>query len=367
MYNVTTLLASLSGLVGFAPQDGPSDLRTSRSGLWVSGAHALITGGNLSRSIADDDVRVGLAIKTAFSDSIAQVLAAVRNRKLALLETKLTLLKPTELYEGEGAISDAIQKQNRFVGLRVNVPYGPTRAVILHRIGLQATGAVELPVYVYKSGSTEPLATITYSRDRTARMRWQVLTQPVRLPAGNSYLIGYYENNLTGVQAIRRVKTIGPLQCSGCDIPNTKLYDSWKEFVTVQDVRIDSTLLGEDGLIENADDGDVLGETNYGLNLTIGAECDLTSIILQQQNVLAEAIQQQIVVRLLSEIAYSTRTTAIEQQIRDKANYALKHGEEAKLEERLNAVVIALSDLDPRCLPVTNAAKMVVRTNLFGR
>ncbi len=282
------------------------------------------------------------------------MLAAVRTRKLLRLESTL-LLNATPLYEGEGSISELITPANRFVGLRITTN-DTELAVRVARLGIQLTGAVTaLPIFVAVD-SGEPTQATTVNYTTAGRMQW--VDSPIILSGGLSYLVGYYEADLpSGVQAIRRNKAIGAVECASCSPQNSALWTRWKPYLSVDTIRMDA----------GSYTPDVMTSQNYGLNLSVAVGCDIGPILLRNEFNLAEAIQQQAVVKLLSELAYTAQITTIEQQVRQNAMYALKNGEEAKLETLLNALDINLSGLSERCLPKQEAAGLIRRSTVFNR
>ncbi|WP_080057186.1 hypothetical protein [Spirosoma aerolatum] len=379
MYNVTAVTEALRGLVGFRPHMDASmeplaaDLTICRSGLWIDKAHPLITAKILNNVAVDTitrssepndesdsnseaeavDTLLSFLIRDTIDGAIADVLSALRTRKLLRYEVK-SLLPLTQLYDGEGSISDLIQPAGRFVGLQL-ITNDEELALLPRKLGLQFTGPVtDLPIYV-QMGDGNLVQKTTVSTTNSNRMQWATIN--LTLSGASYYYIGYFEDNLPdGVQAIRRAKSIGNYSCGGCYPPDTTLWNRWRSFISVKAVRRDN----------EGDPFDSIDDMNYGLNLALAVGCDFGSLIISQQMQLAEAIRQQVIVKLLSEIAYSQQITTLEQQVRQNAMFALKNGEEAKLEKLLDALDIDLSGLSARCLPDTRSATMPVRRTVFN-
>ncbi|MBD2705517.1 hypothetical protein IC229_33205 [Spirosoma sp. BT702] len=373
MYNVTDVTESLRGLVGFRPHydqnlsDLESDVIESRSGLWLDKAHPLLTAQILTKaallappkdengnSMADEDP-LSFLIRQTLDDSVAAVVSGVVTRKLLRGEAK-RLLKITPLYDGEGSISDLIQPANRFVGLRISMQEREF-ALQITKLGLQFTGPVtNLPIYIISGESGEKVLADTVSTTYSGRMQW--LSVNITLAGSTVYYIGYDEADLpSGVQAVRRSKSIGDINCGGCSPENNRLWGKWKPFYSISAVRQDN----------DGDPFDTIKEQNYGINLYISVGCDFSDILIEQQLNLAEAIRQQAVVKLLNELAYSPLITTVEQQVKQNAMYALETTERPKLEKLLDALDIDLSGLSSKCLPDTQDVGRVRRTTLWNR
>jgi len=364
MYDTDTLLTALTGLVGFRDNGATGDdaaisteLQTSRSGLYIDGAHPLITADILVNALVlpvvdqnSEDSALSVELKQVVRDSATAVLTALRTRKLQRYETG-HLLAETVLYDGEGAAYDVIQPAGRFNGLRLFVA-DSTLAIPLTGIGLQFTGAVTgFPIHVLETGQTA-----TVSVDRANRIAWA--DTDIVLRGRNSYTVGYYEDDLPdGVRAIRRSKDIIVPGCQSCDVVNSRIATKWSPFITVQAVRIDNI----------GDEPDVMPMTNFGINLRFSIGCDLTGILRANAMQFASALQQQAVVMLLQELAYTPTISTKEQQTKQNAMFALQNGELSKLDAVLNALDIDLSGLSPLCLPDTRTNGRVKKTTVWGR
>lgn len=354
------------GLVGFRhdAQTTLTDasLSQSRSGLYVDALNReLMTTSNLKSAVTVAGTTLTDYIKQTLNDSVADVLVAIRTRKLARLESR-SILANTPLYEGEGSLSQVISTAGRFVGLSLETANLQNIALSVTRIGLQFTEPVDVPLYVFADG--ELIDTLDLPYTKTGRMEWVDLTGIVLMP-GRRYWIGYYEADLGTARAIRRSRTIDVSICTGCSPVNAEYRRRWKPFVSVDAVRVDTVQL-VDGIVTPDSVATTITEQNWGLNLVLSATCDITDLVIDQQTLLAPAIQQAAYVKLLSSIAYSSRTTTIEQTLRDKAMFALKNGAEQTLSDLLDAADVELSNIDPRCLPPKGDDDRPRKTTLFS-
>ena len=363
MYNLATLSSSLTGLVGFR-SDGniilDAPIQLSRSGVFVDGLHPLLTSTNLKGAAIPFGTTTAFITRT-IADAITETLTAIRTRKLNRVESRTSLLAPTVLYDGEGRYTDINTPGGRFVGFRLNLAGATNQTFTISRIGIQLTESLSnLPIHIYKDGAL--IATHLISPATPARMHFSTISQS--LTPGNTYLIGYYEANLGTARAIRRSKTIDVTNCASCSPYNAGLRAMWSPHLRLTSIRIDPGPFGAGGIIDSLSLATEVTEQNWGLNLTVAVDCDLTGLFVAQQGLLAPAIGQMAAIKLLSAIAYSPLTTGLEQALREKAMFALKNGEEAKLNAILDATDIELSGLDPRCLPLATN-NMIQRKTVF--
>lgn len=374
-YSLPALQDEFKTLVGFRQSDAlkvdlPGELTTASSGLYVDQYHPLITYPNLLATVRmgpnylNPDQDVANKLREVIQDSIAQVLSDVNSRKLSRMEGK-NILADTPLYDGEGSVFQTIDGQGRFVGLRITVA-NPYRPVTLRRIGFQVVGGVtNLNFYVYADSQFEPVAIIPATFSGTGRMQWFDLPEPVVMKGFSAYTVGYYQTDLGSAKAVRRDRTIDIQSCAACSPQNAYLRSQWKPFLSVRASRIDATRLDPERNLWVENSADLVDEMNYGINLTVRVECDLTDFLIAQKKLFAPAIQQKATVRLLNEIAYSTNTTNLEQMTRDKAIFALKNGEEAKYDQLIGNIDMEFSGLDPRCMPEMNSIKFNRKSSMF--
>lgn len=367
MFNLPAVKESLKGLVGFRQVTemniDPIDvaLTTSRSGLFIDRAHALITPTNLIGAAVDlypqttENGPLSDLITRVYEDATAKVIQALRTRKLLRADAKLMLPK-TQLFDGEGSINELIQPANRFVGLRF-VTNDYELGLNFQTIGLQFSGVIPaLPIRFYTGDMNTLLGTFPVAYSRPGRMQFLDLNDFV-MSGSASYIVGYSESDLPpGVMAVRRNSEISEAICAGCSPNNSYLQKRWQQYVVKVDaVRVD---------YEGAPIDDVQKQ-NYGLNFAFSVGCDLTSLINDQSIALADALQQQIVCILLDEMAFSSQITTIEQQVRQNAKFALENSERGKLEKAINALDINLSGLDSRCLIDTTTVQRPTRRTVY--
>ncbi|MGF7219086.1 hypothetical protein GGR92_005266 [Spirosoma lacussanchae] len=365
MYNLTRIQEQLTGLIGYRDHGNSdygtldADLTESRSGLFLDTAHPLMDARTLyyaalSLDTQGDTDRLSALINQTLTDSVASVLSAIRVRKLTRIEGK-TVLPTIELYDGGGMVTDLITPAGRFVGLKVVVS-DPYYAIRLEKLGLQLSAAVtSLPISVY-GDSLDNTALFTQNVTTTTGSRMQWVDLKKTLSGYTTYYIGYHQLDLGSVRAIRRAKPVGKVRCAPCEPENNSRWLRWSPHVSLSAFQQDEPF----GEVDNVSD------QNFGLNLAFSIGCDITNLVIDQQSVLAEAILQQAVVKLLNRIAFSPQITTVEQQTRDRAMYALKNGEEAKLDKLTAALDIDLSGLSAKCLPDTQDVGRVKRKTVYG-
>jgi hypothetical protein len=309
MYNHTTILNCLSGLIGFESSynaDHPEvdqDLLNSDSGIYInSSLHPLLTYDNIlsiSELFSRVNVRVYSAAVTYKVNDIvkqgADVYQSLQSgnsghsptasptwwRKTNLLsaylrrvyggsviklfsqlftEKKLnqaakTLLSNVSLFEGVGRITDRITKTGRLVGYKITVMNPDTVATLSH-IGLQLDQAQNpVTVYLYHSSSNVPVQTFTLNHTKSIQFQWHQITSEIlsfmsdTVNAGGSYSLVYYEDELTGSAIKKDVSFSGKNTCGSCSeaVVNSSLYNKWSKFISIQPFSVSASDLPRDG------------------------------------------------------------------------------------------------------------------------
>ncbi|HRE52235.1 MAG TPA: hypothetical protein PK339_12485 [Flavitalea sp.] len=407
MYTNKTVIACLRGLIGFeqpynADISIDPDMEASASGLFVTGLHPLLTYPNIL-SIAEHferttvrvwsgaaNYKVGDVVKnvtlfraiqpgtnhpttddeywqptTLLSAYLRRVYDQSANKLINSLfvEKKLhevakTLLASVSLFEGVGNISGRITKNDRLVGLRISLQHADIVAALTH-IGLQLdTPQDPVKVYLYHSSSFEPIYTFDLHHTKSVTFQWHGVEQALTETSGHYYLV-YKESELTGSAVKKDINFHGKTSCGTCSeaVINSRLYNQWGKFVAIQPFYVN----GYEGTDLWDEDQEIyVDNTNWGINLKMSMQCDVSNIICDNRNVITGALAQQLTVDLLSEMAFSLRDNQSKEKIAQLAATALDnsenhdYGEAKKLRNAIKALSFDFSNMSPACLPCGN-------------
>lgn len=435
MYTHSIILAGLRGLIGFERSyndnypDVDTDLQESSSGIYVNNSlHPLFTYDNVW-SIAEHFDRVNVK---AWSDTAtyrtndivkdgADIYQSLQNtnlnhqpstatdywRKTNLMsayfrrvydgavlklfsqlfaekkvsEVAKSLHANINLFEGVGSIDKRIQKNSRLVGLKLQV-LNPDTVAMLSYIGMQVdTAQNPLNVYLYHSSSDSAIKTFALNQTKSVQFQWHKITQEVlaymsdQVNAGGHYYLCYYEDDLTG-EAIRKdVSWAGKNNCGSCSeaLVNRQLYGKWSKFITIQPFYINSADVKGDKSLWDEEREIYIDDTNWGLNVQMSIQCDVSNWVLQNNNLFADVLSKQITVDLLNEMAFSMRDNQKKEKLAGLAAVALdnqengQYGEVKKLGMAIKAISFDFSDLSPACLPCNNAVSGYKKGSVWGR
>lgn len=283
-----------------------------------------------------------------------------------LYEAAKTLLADLSLYEGSGNLKNRVTKTGRFVGYKIT-PRAPDTVITISQIGLQGdTLNPTLPFYLYHDSQNTPIATFNINVNKEISFTWATLTTALKLyfnnnstGDGGNYYLGYYEDDLLG-QAIWRDTKFNSC-CSSCNTINDIIYKRWARFVQVQPFYVDAANLDIDNNIFDTEQTIDLNNQNWGMNIRLTVQCDVSDLICRNKFVFTDAYKLQIVKDLLNDIAYSTRDNQLKQKVQQMAMLALKgdrqdysKGVESDLDNAIKAISFDLSDMNTLCIPCSN-------------
>lgn len=245
--------------------------------------------------------------------SILKAISEYINRKMStggankLLESKC-------LFDGAGRLVDTITNQNALAGFEIVPVRGRGVTTKINRVGLQFTKAGTITLYLFHSSSSAPIKTIELTITKPNTMQWFTVTD-LYLPyvsenndAGGSWYLVYNQADLAeGMKAISKDRDWSKEPCSGCSALEYSNWQAWSRYLEVHPFKV-----------SNFVEDDILGlqlwdiqnnlytlTTNYGINLEVTVECDITDYIIAQKGIFKDIIQYQVAVDFLREMAYN--------------------------------------------------------------
>lgn len=377
MFERAETRACLAAPVGFRQTTNPAypqidttlaDGKTT----YLNELHPLLTIENI-KSIAPQFADYGGDESALISNYLKEIIeaAAVEVPQKVFQHKKLigygkALLQNVRLYDGNGSVREKIIKAGRFVGIAVRVKGFNGLKNIVNAIGLQAdTAQVGVKLYVYHPSQHEPISTLTQNIERAGGFSWwKVDTALESNYGGGMYYIGYYEDELTG-QVMMRPNNLAKAPCD-CGGPNLSLYNQWSAYYDVHPFYVETKDLSAAEVngagetirpIWDVASTNYTYTTNFGLNLELTAQCDLSPYLCRYAENFSYAVGLQAAEKLLTSIAYNTRNNAISRETRTYALHELnenKAGVPYKLKKAIEEIELDLSDLDSPCLPERN-------------
>jgi hypothetical protein len=270
-----------------------------------------------------------------------------------------SLLDSQILYDGIGSYIDRIVKKGYFRGFEISLSSQHGISAIINKMGLQADEVQDITIYLYHTSQKEAIATFDLSVASASSFNWQTL-ENIMLGFYKSgyntegrFLLGYYEDDLVG-QAIRMNYNFRSGACMGCDGPNYEYFNRWSKYVKISPFYVPSTAFDARNLFDLSKIVyDYQG--NNGLNIAISVYCDLSDFFINNKIMFADALAYQIAIKLLGQIAYSTRMSAIPDKTKALAMADLSIKDEDSLvnkyKEELKGLELDFSGLSSACMP----------------
>ena len=280
------------------------------------------------------------------------------------------------LFTGVGSLHDKVIKRDRFVGFAIELKDHNHLETIINRVGFQLTQSnPNLPVYVFHTSRTAPIAELTFNISTPGNFNW---SNPVSgtIPtlkyhsrdydAGGMFIIGYYEEDLTG-QAINRQQHFGKAPCGSCNRLNLKYYQSWSKFMRFVPIEVSNSNIGTKGQMFDVNDMAFTYQQNWGLNLELTTKCDVSEYLCERKELFADAIYYSVAIKLLQMIAFNVRDTRVGKQVKQEALIELEreHGVSKLVKHAMKALSFDFSDMNTACLPC-NQSTGIRRTSVWG-
>jgi hypothetical protein len=272
------------------------------------------------------------------------------------------------LYDGLANYSSLITNEDKFVGLRIRLKKDRSLISIINKISTQFSTVLtgSLTLSLYHSSQPSALTTFTIAAAGEAKQsQWTNLTTNNILrylsdlyDAGGDFYLGYKQSDLDalGGQALRMDWDFsGGSSC--CNDRSNGYYQNYSEYLDVVGFEILETKMLSDKLFDPKE-LTIVGNNNYGINLNLSQKCDIAAFVLQEEDLMSEAVQLHTTLRILRDMADNTRGgNALANQVAAKAEKQLFHHKDAwgTVYDRAAAAAKAISfdwsALNDDCMP----------------
>jgi hypothetical protein len=286
-----------------------------------------------------------------------------------LIQASRSFVDSLNLYSGFGNMNNKIIKDGRFLGVEIYPNRQEGLLVRIDEIGFQVDSVQPGPIdfYLYHSSQLEPVQIVTIQIEKPGSFDWHkvniTLDSTSEFDTQGQFYLGYYENDITGHVIFRDMDFMKP--CSSCSGFDKNSFNQWSKYVKLKSVLVEETDYEETRTLpdfwkENRP------KHNCGMNLKISVYCDLTSIIIRNKNVLAEAFAQKLALQLIEKIAFNTRLGAISDKIKQLALSELNADPDsssflAKYQKTLQALNLDFSGNGSVCLPIADDSRKIRR------
>lgn len=376
MYRAEVIKEKFLNLLGWRHHHNPveytikEELTKSETGQYFQDMHPLLTLDNI-RSIAPEfdkenyDELFSDWLKVKTQASILKAVESFYSRKLAD-KTVTNLLESKVLFDGAGRMTDVVRPTNSLAGFELIPIRAEGVTLKIEKIGLQFNQNGNFTLYVFHSSNPEPIKTIQVEYTKNGGIQWLEQTD-LYLPyisestdAGGSWFVCYNQKELPeGMKAIEKNRDWSKEPCRSCSRVDYTNWEAWSKYLEVHPFKVPAT---DKVKMWDISDNLYTYTTNYGLNLQVTMECDLTDILVTQRRAFQNVIGLQLAADMIREFAYNPnfRINRMQQNFsRNELLYELdgdsqgykKSGILHRLEKAMEALSVDTTGINRICLP----------------
>lgn len=265
------------------------------------------------------------AVRRYMEDGIATMVNRFIADKQLTKETR-SLLERRTFFDGAARLQATIAPTGKLCGFEIVPVRSMGVTTKIERIGLQMVGNTgSVTLYLFHSSQVAPMRTMTFNYTNTSGgFQWFVPAEDLYLPyissgndSGGAWLLCYNQNDLpVRMRALNVSKDWSKEPCATC---SGYSLESWREITKYLQVSPFCTD-APDGFAQDPQMPDIgeLGYTNtmnYGMNVEVSVQCDLTDFIVSQRHIFAPVLQKQVAANIL-------RTLAMNPDVRVNRNQA---------------------------------------------
>lgn len=265
------------------------------------------------------------------------------------------------LYDGAGNMNDLNINNGQLVGLELQILENTGLEVAIKQLAMQMSGPETFNMYLWHSSQTDPIATIPIAYTKTLSVEWLTVSKNLKyrdFTNGHDnglYYLGYYQDDLSE-QSVRKRFNFGTIPCGTCNQYNKTAYQKYSQYIRVRAFRISNPPAGlKLWTIENTV---YEPDNNWGMNLRLQPNCNITQYIIDRKEVFADVISHQLKYGLLMEVANSVRSNVLSEQVVEMARGAIQpehlggEGVPKQLDKAKAAAGLEMSDIEKNvCMP----------------
>lgn len=370
MFTSTTVVDRLKNLLGWRQHYDATEividpsLTVSETGEYYQDFHPALRL-DIIKAIIPENRDLDDYLTEKIEAGITGLLGDVVSQKQYEQYARRTLAKHT-LIDKYGWVNDVVINTGRFIGFKIKPTFETGLTTIIKRIGLQLTQAQNLTMYLYHSSKIDPVETFTVSVTKGIQWNWNETELNLYADGleitGGVWILGYYQDDLignaisyTGLNFIN-----GP--CSTCDGGSGLL--KWRElmrFVQIVPFYVAGSDLNGTQMFDMSDTIEVF-DNNFGMNLNISNECDLTDFFIEQRFSLKKGLGLKVAYLILKDIMFSQQINYIEESLKSLVIRDLEGDKDTnyvniadQLANEIKAINFDHSRKSAYCLPCNNS------------
>ena len=305
--------------------------------------------------------------------SIQKAITRYCNEKITE-RTNKPLCENRTLFDGTGRLVDTVKNRNNLVGFEIVPVRAKGVTTKINKICLQFTKAGEYTLYLMHSSSDEPIKTIKLTKTKDNSAEWFSIDniylpyQNEDIDAGGSWYLCYVQTELPiNSQAIRKDKDWSKEPCKSCSRKEFVAWQAWSKYIEIHPFYVNEELVTKDDALHlwDVENNQYTYDNNYGLNLEISINCDITDFIIEQRMLFQDVIAKQLAIDMLREFAYNANVRTNRHSINasrmdilyeiDGDSSSMKQsGLSYQLDIAFKAIKLSTSGIDRVCLPCKN-------------
>lgn len=231
----------------------------------------------------------------------------------SLLKESRPLLERMTFFDGAGRIQNTLPSGQRLVGMEIIPAYSMGVTAKIERIGLQMTGATgTVRVYLFHSSQPDPIQVEDLEFTKTnGGFQWFTVKDwymPFISDANNSggawYLVYDQAALPEGMECVNVAKDWSREPCGTCNIGSLAAWRALTKYLSISPFRVRSSeTFAEFPELWDIAENVYTNTVNYGLNVEVTVQCDLTDFIIEQRQMFATVLQREMAAKVLRMLA----------------------------------------------------------------
>ena len=231
----------------------------------------------------------------------------------SLLKESRPLLERMTFFDGAGRIQNTLPSGQRLVGMEIIPAYSMGVTAKIERIGLQMTGATgTVRVYLFHSSQPDPIQVEDLEFTKTnGGFQWFTMKDwymPFISDGNNSggawYLVYDQAALPEGMECVNVAKDWSREPCGTCNIGSLAAWRALTKYLSISPFRVRSSeTFAEFPELWDIAENVYTNTVNYGLNVEVTVQCDLTDFIIEQRQMFATVLQREMAAKVLRMLA----------------------------------------------------------------
>jgi len=271
----------------------PSYLKSSTSGYYVNELPGITL--DLVESVAQEQT-ISSYLQNVHKNELVNLISQFTHNLKDKVNSK-ELLSNATLIQKRINFDELITKSSRFLGYAIYPKQSKSIKATIEHIGLYANTLENITIYLFETSQSTAIATHSFTGSKTNSLEWEALTdftieyESLDKGTGNQYLIGYFEDDLTG--------SLYDEEYDGESANIAK--QIFGRYMGVVPVRIESSHLNGTNLPDCEYMEGWASCKTPGFNLKFNVKCDLTDTIVQNISMFGQPLQYAISIRILED------------------------------------------------------------------